>query len=264
VDDITVAGVKVDDLRKGPGHFPDTPLPGQLGNSAIAGHRTTFGAPFNRVDELSPGDEIIVTTVQGRFVYTVTGTSIVAPTALEVLDPTAEATLTLVSCHPKYSARQRIIVKAVLDPTASAEPQPASAPYESTAAEDDPEIDDDPRLTIPGSEEGEGDGSGNPTAGRRPPARRLGHGAHRRRGRLRPGLVQRPLGHRPVGPAGPAHPRGVRGGLVGGEALDTLALAAVRAGLRGVAVRLLRAVLPPAATEPLARATPGAPALSGR
>jgi sortase A len=165
VDDITVAGVKVDDLRKGPGHFPDTPLPGQLGNSAIAGHRTTFGAPFNRVDELSPGDEIIVTTVQGRFVYTVTGTSIVAPTALEVLDPTPDATLTLVSCHPKYSARQRIIVKAVLDPTASAEPQPASAPYESSAAEDDPEIDDDPRLTIPGSEDGEADGSGEPTAG---------------------------------------------------------------------------------------------------
>ncbi len=61
VDDIVVAGVQVADLRKGPGHYPDTPLPGQQGNAAIAGHRTTYGAPFFRVDELEPGDEIAVT-----------------------------------------------------------------------------------------------------------------------------------------------------------------------------------------------------------
>lgn len=134
VDDIVVAGVQVQDLRKGPGHYPDTPLPGQLGNAAIAGHRTTYGAPFNRVDELSPGDEIVVTTVQGRFVYRVAGITVVAPTDFSVLDPTPDATLTLTSCHPKYSARQRIIVRATLDDTASAPAQPASAPYGSTAA----------------------------------------------------------------------------------------------------------------------------------
>ena len=59
VDQITVEGVSVEDLRKGPGHYPSTPNPGQAGNSAIAGHRTTYGAPFHRVDELQPGDEII-------------------------------------------------------------------------------------------------------------------------------------------------------------------------------------------------------------
>lgn len=119
VDEVVVEGVRVDDLRKGPGHYRSTPLPGQAGNSAIAGHRTTYGAPFHRVDELQPGDEIIVTTVQGQFTYRVVpqaegkGHFIVAPSATEVLGQNfAEAPnrITLTACHPKYSARQRIIV----------------------------------------------------------------------------------------------------------------------------------------------------------
>ena len=57
------------DLKKGPGHYPESPLPGQEGNAAIAGHRTTYGAPFNRIDELEPGDEIHVETIQGSFTY---------------------------------------------------------------------------------------------------------------------------------------------------------------------------------------------------
>jgi sortase A len=121
VDKIVVAGVEKNDLKKGPGHYPETPLPGQLGNSAIAGHRTTFGQPFFDVDKLANGDEIVVTTLAGRYVYRVTGQQIVSPSDYQVIattDPT-RATLTLTSCHPKYTARERIIVFAELDPAAT-------------------------------------------------------------------------------------------------------------------------------------------------
>ena len=113
---VIVAGVRVEDLRKGVGHFPDTPLPGQQGNSAIAGHRTTYGAPFSRIDELQPGDEIRITTLQGEFVYRVTAHFIVDPTDYEVVENQPDKVmLTLVSCHPRLSARQRIIVTAELE-----------------------------------------------------------------------------------------------------------------------------------------------------
>jgi len=117
VSDIVVAGIQVNDLKRGPGHFPDTPIPGQLGNAAIAGHRTTYGQPFFRIDELEPGDEIRVTTLNGEFTYRVTGTTIVQPSDYQVVATTDpdKATLTLVSCHPRYTARQRIIVAAELD-----------------------------------------------------------------------------------------------------------------------------------------------------
>ena len=95
-----MAGVQTADLKKGPGHYPDTPLPGQLGNAAIAGHRTTYGQPFYRIDQLQPGDEISSRRVQGRFVYAVTGSEIVCPSHSHVItttDPTI-ATLTLTSC----------------------------------------------------------------------------------------------------------------------------------------------------------------------
>jgi len=121
IDNIVVAGIGVSDLKAGPGHFPDTPLPGQLGNAAIAGHRTTYGAPFFDVDQLAAGDEMIVTTLEGRYVYEVTNQQIVKPTAYEVVatsDPT-QASLTLVSCDPKWTARNRIIVTGVLSPERS-------------------------------------------------------------------------------------------------------------------------------------------------
>jgi sortase A len=124
VDKIVVAGVDKNDLKKGPGHYPETPLPGQLGNSAIAGHRTTFGQPFFDVDKLEIGDEIVVTTLAGRYVYRVTGQEIVSPSDYQVIattDPTV-ATLTLTSCHPKYTARERIIIFSELDPSASTGP----------------------------------------------------------------------------------------------------------------------------------------------
>ncbi len=119
---IVVEGATAEALTKGPGHFPETPLPGQLGNAAIAGHRTTHLAPFFDIDKLQPGDEIIVTTLNGRYVYKVTGTEIVAPEDYAAVIPTTDvtkATLTLVSCTPRYSAKNRIIVRSELAPDQS-------------------------------------------------------------------------------------------------------------------------------------------------
>lgn len=119
---VVVEGTSVADLKKGPGHIPGTALPGELGNVVLSGHRTTYGAPFERFDELAPGDQVVLETRDGWFTYTVRGSSIVAPTAVEVTfpvpgDPTATPTqrlLTLTTCNPKYSARQRLIVRAEL------------------------------------------------------------------------------------------------------------------------------------------------------
>lgn len=120
-----VEGVELRWLQEGPGHFPQTPLPGQAGNAALAGHRTTFKAPFNRIDELEPGDQFFVETLQGKFTYEVlpqasadggppSGHYIVGPTATEILDDKGDNRLTLMACHPKYSAKQRIVVEAEL------------------------------------------------------------------------------------------------------------------------------------------------------
>lgn len=121
LNDIVVAGVDTHDLKSGPGHFANTPLPGQLGNAAIAGHRTTYGQPFHNLDDLNVGDPIDITTLTGTYRYRVTDTFIVQPSQYEVItqsDPEV-ASLTLVTCHPKYTARQRLIVTATLDATAS-------------------------------------------------------------------------------------------------------------------------------------------------
>ena len=136
LDAIVVEGVGDDDLKSGPGHYPSTPEPGQKGNAAIAGHRTTYGAPFGSIDELQPADEITVTTVQGKFTYAVmkqqdgTGHIIVNPDQVEVLNEVpGKNTLTLTACHPKYSASERIIVFAELkgEPKA-APPKPVTSP----------------------------------------------------------------------------------------------------------------------------------------
>jgi sortase A len=126
VDKIVVEGVSVADLKRGPGHYPGSPLPGQAGNAAIAGHRTTYGAPFFRLDELDTGDEILVTTLQGSFRYEVAETQIVSSRAVEVLNDFGDNRLTLTACHPKYSARQRIVVVARL--AADITPAPAPPP----------------------------------------------------------------------------------------------------------------------------------------
>jgi sortase A len=128
VDRVVVEGVGVPDLKKGPGHYPGTAMPGQLGNTVISGHRTTYGAPFNRLDELEPGDEIIVYDQSGPFKYIVSEKKIVSPTAVEVLDPSSDARLTLTTCNPKFSARQRLIIVAKLEGTPRGIANPPSTP----------------------------------------------------------------------------------------------------------------------------------------
>lgn len=129
IDRVVVEGVGVDDLKKGPGHYPGTPLPGQLGNMVISGHRTTYGGPFNRLDELVVGDEILVYNSTGPFKYRVTENKIVSPTAVEVLDNSSDARLTLTTCNPKFSARERLIIVAVLEgPATGASNAPAAQP----------------------------------------------------------------------------------------------------------------------------------------
>jgi sortase A len=112
VSDYVVEGTDTANLRKGPGHYPDTPLPGQPGTTAIAGHRTTYGAPFRHIDDLEPGQVITLDLPRGRFVYRVEQTKIVDDQDLSVLEPVGYKRLLLSACHPLYSAEQRIIVLA--------------------------------------------------------------------------------------------------------------------------------------------------------
>lgn len=114
LDEVIVEGVGVEELKKGVGHYPDTKMPGQVGNAALAGHRTTYGHPFNRIDELSNGDEISITTKAGTFRYAVMEKKVVTPESVEVLDNTPDNRLTMTTCHPKYSAESRLIVVAQL------------------------------------------------------------------------------------------------------------------------------------------------------
>lgn len=115
---VVVEGVGVRDLKKGPGHMPGTAVPGQLGNVVLSGHRTTYGAPFNRWDELDRGDQVVLETREGWFTYTMDGSQVVAPSAVEVTLPVPgrpgaapdAALLTMTTCEPEYSAEERLIV----------------------------------------------------------------------------------------------------------------------------------------------------------
>jgi sortase A len=114
VSEYVVEGTDSDELRKGPGHYPDTPLPGQPGTTAIAGHRTTYGAPFRKLDQLKKGDRIIMELPYGTFVYRVERTQIVDDSALWVTKRVGYDRLVLTACHPLYSAAQRIVAFARL------------------------------------------------------------------------------------------------------------------------------------------------------
>jgi sortase A len=111
---VVVEGTADDQLRSGPGHYPGTPLPGEAGNSAIAGHRTTYLHPFYNLNDLVAGDPITIETVQGIFLYHVTTSLIVAPNDVSVIAATTTPTLTLTTCNPRFSATQRLVVHASL------------------------------------------------------------------------------------------------------------------------------------------------------
>jgi len=130
---VVVQGVSVADLKKGPGHLPGSALPGELGNLVLSGHRTTYGAPFSELDRLRDGDAVVVETRDSWFTYRVEAQQVVLPTAVEVTYPVpgragaapTRRLLTLTTCNPKYSARERLIVSGQLEdrqPTSAGRP----------------------------------------------------------------------------------------------------------------------------------------------
>ncbi len=128
-----IEGTSLDLLARGVGHYEGTALPGQVGNFALAGHRVTYGKPFNLIAELKPGDPIIVETTDTWYIYRMRSSLIVTPDRVDVVAPVpeqpgaepTERLLTMTACHPMYSARQRYIVHAALDrwqPKSAGEP----------------------------------------------------------------------------------------------------------------------------------------------
>lgn len=125
-------GISREVLKNGPGHYPGTALPGQLGNFVVSGHRTTYGAPFGGVAELQPGDAIVVETAKTWYTYRVRSHDIVDPTDIAVILPVpnqpgaqpSERLMTMTTCHPKFSAKKRYIVYSLLE---SALPKNAGA-----------------------------------------------------------------------------------------------------------------------------------------
>ena len=116
VDTVVVEGTGASALRAGAGHYPNTPLPGEEGNVAIAGHRTTYGKPFADLDHLAVGDRIMLDTPIGPHVYRVSRPPfVVSNTDFSVISQTPGHTLTLTTCHPKGSASQRLVVKAEME-----------------------------------------------------------------------------------------------------------------------------------------------------
>jgi sortase A len=140
VNDVIVEGTGEPQLQGGPGHYRGTSLPGQPGNAAIAGHRTTYAAPFYNLNELAVGDPIFALTTQGLFRYDVVSQRPVSPTDVAVLNQTTAPQLTLTTCNPPYSAAQRLVVvaKMVVAPTKKPPPPPppSTTPTASSLAGD--------------------------------------------------------------------------------------------------------------------------------
>jgi sortase A len=114
VEQVFVEGVDSGSLARGPGHYQDTSLPGQHGTVGIAGHRTTYSAPFRNIDELAEGQKVRVEMPYGRFAYRVTGSAVVSPDQVSVLGERDHDRLVLTSCDPPFSDSQRFVVFARL------------------------------------------------------------------------------------------------------------------------------------------------------
>jgi LPXTG-site transpeptidase (sortase) family protein len=159
-------GIGLDVLANGPGHWPGTAMPGENGNAVVAGHRVTHTHPFFDIDQLGPGDEIVLTTASGRFVYAVTQSFVVTPTDTWIANPTPDPTVTLFACHPKHQKSHRYVVVGHLvaaqrtappptqPPPPAPHPQPApSAPQEPAppAGAPPPSPQESPDTTAPSS-----------------------------------------------------------------------------------------------------------------
>ena len=149
VEKAVVNGVGDEDLKKGPGHYPDTPLPGQPGNAAIACHRTTYGAPCFRLDDMQIGDPILVSTAQGRFRYEVSEKTVVTPSHVEVLGSTPDNRLTLTTCEPRFSNAKRLILVASLKGEAVAAPPTAPKPPARRGLAGEPGLSGERRSIVP-------------------------------------------------------------------------------------------------------------------
>lgn len=114
VDLPLLEGIALSTLDRGPGHWPGTAMPGQIGNAVIAGHRVSHGKPFRHIDDLQPGDEVTMTTADGTFTYVVTSSEVVDNSAMYIVDQTPDATATLFACHPVGSTKQRYVVHLAL------------------------------------------------------------------------------------------------------------------------------------------------------
>ncbi|HUZ10286.1 MAG TPA: class E sortase [Acidimicrobiales bacterium] len=130
VDQVVVQGTDTADLREGPGHYAATPYPGQDGNVAIAGHRTTYAHPFFDLNELRPGDVIELSVPDDTWDYRVTGSMVVSPGDVAVAGPLGEpgGWLTLTTCNPRYSAATRLVVRAELAGAVAPAMPPAPGP----------------------------------------------------------------------------------------------------------------------------------------
>jgi sortase A len=157
LDVVVVEGTSESDLSLGPGLYPGAPLPGQVGNSAIAGHRTTFGAPFYSLSALGPGDAIYVTTLQGRFHFSVTASLVVSPSDDAVVAPTPFPELTLTTCDPPFSATYRLVVHARLVGR-SAPPPPSGSGNKPSAGTGRSTV-TRVKVPVPGTTSGAGSGS---------------------------------------------------------------------------------------------------------
>jgi sortase A len=115
LDTVVVQGTDTSSLQKGPGHYPETAFPGQGRTIGIAGHRTTYLAPFRRINELERGDEVVLEMPYATFTYRVEGHKIVDPYQVEIVDDVGYERLVLTACHPLYSAAQRWAVFARLE-----------------------------------------------------------------------------------------------------------------------------------------------------
>jgi len=114
VDAPLLEGIRLTTLDNGPGHWPGTAMPGEVGNVVVAAHRTSHGGPFRNIDQLVAGDTVMFTTDAGETPYRVTGTQVVNPDAIWIVNPTATPTATLFACHPPGSVAQRIVVNLEL------------------------------------------------------------------------------------------------------------------------------------------------------